>query len=156
MSDDDLLEKADEFANAISGALSKFTGEAQPFVASTTGERVTIRHEAAARGRATGIALKTEGRVLLSLVVEFDCTWDSSGNYLRVAKSRVVVYALERTDKEPLFRYDFERDPSGSIPGAHLQVHAHRDSFTHLLGLAALIVSVHVRVRPRNLNELHL
>ena len=50
---------------------------------------------------------------------------------MAIEASRLAVYAGTRAANEPLFRYEYVRDPDGPIPTAHLQVHAHRDAFTH-------------------------
>lgn len=50
---------------------------------------------------------------------------------MAIESSRLAVYAGSRAANEPLFRYEHVRDPDGPIPTAHLQVHAHRDAFTH-------------------------
>lgn len=132
--DDDLKSKADVFATSVSQILSEFTGAEQPFVATTAGGRVTIRHAEAAAGERYGIPLKADGDRLLSLAVNYNCVWDSAEQYLCVENSDVGVYPLNRIQKEPLFRYEYVRTPNGNVPCAHLQVHAHRDAFTHLLG----------------------
>lgn len=129
-----LGERATAFATRVSEVISAFTEEIQPFRATVVDDRVTIRHAAAASGEKYGIPLKADGETLLSLVVDFDCTWDSGQRYLSVEKSVVAVYPLDRTTRDPLFRYEFVRQPIGRVPTSHLQVHAHRDAFTHLLG----------------------
>lgn len=135
MSDDaKLAELANIFATRLSRTVGEFTGTEHRFVATVINERVTIRHQEAVDGNAHAIPLLFEGETLLSLVVDYDCTWDSGQRHLSVEKSGVTVYPLARIEKEPLFRYEYVRQPTGHIPCSHLQVHAHRDSFTHLLG----------------------
>lgn len=131
-----LRRKADEFASKVAGVVSAFTNTEHAFVASAVDNRVSIRHRDAAEGTAYGIPLRAEGETLLSLVVDYDCSWDSTRQYLSVERSVTAVYPLTRTSKDPLFRYEYIRRPGGVIPCSHLQVHAHRDSFTHLLGYA--------------------
>lgn len=120
----------------MSLSISAFTGTEHTFTATTSGDRAIVRHVPATEVKVKGVPLSGGGRVVLSLVVEFDCTWDSRAEYLSVATSTVRVYPLRNIEKEPLFRYEFVRDPVGRVPCAHFQVHAHRDAFTHLLGFA--------------------
>lgn len=134
--EEDLRVRADEFARRVSRTVGEFTGTECPFVATTVDNRATIRHGHATGGARYGIPLQDGTETLLSLVVEYNCSWDSLERYLAVENSVVAVYPLCVTNKEPLFRYEFDRKPIGRVPCAHLQVHAHRDSFTHLLGWA--------------------
>lgn len=131
-----LQEQANDFAASISRVVSAFTGVEHPFVATALEDRVTVRYAPARQAGGAGIPLKVEGDLLLTLNVTFDCTWDSKQHYLAVEKSDVAVYPLARITKEPLFRYEFARSMTPGVPCSHLQVHAHRDSFTHLLGHA--------------------
>ncbi len=134
--EEDLRWRADEFALRVSKTIGEFAGTECPFVATTVDDRATIRHSQSTGGTKHGISLKDGTETLLSLVVEYNCSWDSLKRYLSVETSVVAVYPLCVTNKEPLFRYEFDRNPIGRVPCAHLQVHAHRDSFTHLLGWA--------------------
>lgn len=129
-----LEERATSFATRVSEVISAFTDQPQPFRATAVEDRVTIRHADAALGEKYGISLNADGERLLSLVVDYDCSWDSDERYLSVEKSVIAVYPLDRTTRDPLFRYEYVRRPIGKVPTAHLQVHAHRDAFTHLLG----------------------
>lgn len=122
---------ARSFAQDLSTTIAAFTGRDCEFAALVIGDLVQV---AESSGR--GIALYVDGVVHLSLIVEMKCRWDSGGLYLAVEMSSFVVYPGSRTNKEPLFRYDYLRDPHAPIPCAHLQVHAHRDAFTHALSSA--------------------
>lgn len=133
---DDLRGRADEFARRVSKTIGEFTGTECPFVATTVGDRATIRHGQSNGGAKHGIPLQDGSETLLSLVVEYNCSWDSLERYLGVETSVVAAYPLRAVNKEPLFRYEFDRNPIGHVPCAHLQIHAHRDAFTHLLGWA--------------------
>ena len=130
-----LADQAEEFARQISEILSAFTGTDCPFDAVTVDGQAVIRQRVSP-GDPEGIGLNSNGQTLLSMVVRYECTWDSDKQYLSVETSAIKVYPLRRVNKEPLFRYEYIRTPDGTIPSAHLQVHAHRDSFTHLLGWA--------------------
>lgn len=127
-----LSSAADAFAQQVSSIVSAFTGVEHTFKALARGQRLSIRHDDEA-GDKDGIPLCDGDNVLLTLLLEYKCSWDTGGRYLRVESSSCAVYPLDRT-REPLLRYEYEREPQGRVPCAHLQVHAHRDAFTHLLG----------------------
>lgn len=81
------------------------------------------------------------------LLVWFDVTRDPSGSYLMVRKSTVGLYLLENT-REPLFRYEFERDKTRYTP-AHLHVHGQSSALGRLYALAG-------KTEAAELHELHL
>jgi hypothetical protein len=128
---DPLLSKAQSFAQELSTTIAAFTGKDCEFAALVIDDLVEI-----AEPTGHGVALTVDGVPHLSLVVEMKCKWDSAGLYLAVEGSTFGVYPGTRTNKEPLFRYDYVREPQAPIPCAHLQVHAHRDAFTHALSSA--------------------
>ncbi|WP_448853131.1 hypothetical protein [Corynebacterium frankenforstense] len=53
---------------------------------------------------------------------------------LTISQSTIAVWPLAKRRGTQLFRYDYLRNPGRDIPAAHLQVAAHRDQFTRLLG----------------------
>ncbi|MDK6259662.1 hypothetical protein QP119_04390 [Corynebacterium frankenforstense] len=53
---------------------------------------------------------------------------------LTISQSTIAVWPLAKRRGTQLFRYDYLRKPGREIPAAYLQVAAHRDQFTHLLG----------------------
>lgn len=68
------------------------------------------------------------------LLVSFDLTLDDERRYLTVRKSTLGLYLL--TDRrEPLFRYEFDRDKS-QVTQAHLHVHGQSHALGRLYGLA--------------------
>lgn len=127
--DDRLQTEAQDFARRISRLVSEFTGTECPFVATKDDNRLVVRPESE-----RGISLLVKQEPLLTLLVDYYCEWDSDERYLRVEESSVKVYPLGAINKEPLFRYEYHRQPQGHVPCAHLQIHAHSDAFTHLLG----------------------
>jgi hypothetical protein len=128
---DPLLTKAAEFAQDLSATLAAFTGKDCALEALVSGDLVEISD---VDGR--GVVLSVDDVPHLTLVVVIKLRWDTACRYLAVEESRFSVYPGTRTNKEPLFRYDYLRNPSAPIPCAHLQVHAHRDAFTHALSSA--------------------
>jgi hypothetical protein len=72
-----------------------------------------------------GITLCVESTPVLYLGVSFRCTWSADESFLAIEES---TFELSTKDSpEPLLRYDYLRSPTGHIPGAHINVHAHRD-----------------------------
>lgn len=128
---DPLLSKAQEFAQDLSSTIAAFTGKDCEFTALVSEDLVQISESSG-----HGIALSVDEVTHLTLIVAMQCRWDSAGRYLAVEMSSFAVYPGTRTNKEPLFRYDYVREPHAPIPCAHLQVHAHRDAFTHALSSA--------------------
>lgn len=131
MTDDGLIQLAQEFATTISETVRALVPTCAPFTARAVGTRVTVE-----QSPATGIPLCVKRQPLLTLSVSFRCELDSSRRFLAVSSSSFKVFAGASAAGEPLFRYDYERQPSSQIPGAHLQVHAHRDAITWAMSQA--------------------
>jgi hypothetical protein len=72
-----------------------------------------------------GITLCVDSTPVLFLGVSFRCTWSADRVFLAIEQSRFELSTKDST--EPLLRYDFVREPTGRVPGAHINVHAHRD-----------------------------
>ncbi|BCB81011.1 hypothetical protein GCM10022251_61220 [Phytohabitans flavus] len=101
------------------------------------------------------LPLSVDGRHLLDLLPKFNCCFDSSGRFLAVEES--WMHVLPKGDRVPLFRYEYLRDATNSVPVAHLQVHAHRDEFAYAL-IAAEKGKARQRWRkgkPPRLQEFH-
>ena len=88
------------------------------------------------------IPLTVNGEHLLDLFPYFSCCLDSSDTFLAIKESWIKV--LLKGEDTPLFRYEYLRGAPGSVPAAHLQVHAHRDEFAY-----ALIAADKGRARQR-------
>ncbi len=131
---DQLLNQACDFAARLTETVRSAFGESvAPFTAQAAEgdlrSRMTVTQQPS-----TGIRLSIDGVARLSLRVEFWCVWDHAGAYLAVDDARVKVHSID--DKEPLFRYEYLREPTSGQPCAHLQVHAHRDAITYLMTLS--------------------
>lgn len=57
-------------------------------------------------------------------------------HFLTVQQSSIRLGLAGGGREEPIFRYEYLREPNGKTPSAHLHVHGHRDEFIHgmLLG----------------------
>jgi len=129
-----LEQQARNFADALTTAVHAVAPSCEPFRVVTMTDpagRFFVRQEPD-----TGVPLTVEGTPLLTLKVRYSCTWDTSEHFLAIEKSHVQVYAGSQAKGEPLFRYDYVRRPGRDHPGAHLQVHAHRDGIAHVMSRA--------------------
>lgn len=120
-----------EFARDVSATTRSVLGEAtEPFqargVSYDVKANVVVRQDSR-----RGLELTVDSVPVLRLKASLSCTWDHRQAYLAVEKSRFEVLAL--ADSEPLFRVDYLRSPEGTVPSAHLQVHAHRDAVSHAM-----------------------
>jgi hypothetical protein len=98
-------------------------------VGGQTEQRVIISQEAP-----KGIPLTVDGETLFYLVIEYQCQWNTDRKFFAVDNSHFslsTVYA-----NEPLFHFDYIRSPGRTIPGAHINIHAHRDEVVYAMAMA--------------------
>ncbi|MDY5148881.1 hypothetical protein DDD64_07470 [Actinotignum sanguinis] len=69
---------------------------------------------------------------LLFIRFDYEVFLDSETGSLTVNESTFSVIRGAK-NSEPLVRWDYIRSPHSNIPCAHVQVHAHRDEWTHAL-----------------------
>ncbi|MGN2367647.1 hypothetical protein ACTFPK_04815 [Actinotignum sp. UMB0459] len=70
---------------------------------------------------------------MLYLGITYELFVKSPEKFLTVERSSFALH-LNKTTSEPLVRWDYNRNPrSKDIPLAHLQIHAHRDAWTHVM-----------------------
>ncbi|MFD9421559.1 MULTISPECIES: hypothetical protein [unclassified Streptomyces] len=79
------------------------------------------------------IPVSIGGEPRLSLMARFYCCWDGSSTFM--ATDQADVHVFYEGVPDPLLRYEYVRN-SKEPPGAHVQVHAHRDEMAYLLRLA--------------------
>jgi len=128
MTNQGALEKqSKDFAERLSKTVRAVFTECGDFTANMfpDGAKSVVKQE-----EDFGIPLLVNGVQILALKVEYRCCLDGHGKYLAVETSTISVYAGEKPDREPLFRYEYVRSPQGTSPAAHIHVHAHRDAFT--------------------------
>ena len=121
-----LKQQAEDFAGELTQTVHAVVADSPPFKVDSVdgGSKFVIQQDSK-----TGIELTVDSKPLLSLLVNYRCTADSKKRFLAVDKSAVAVYPGLQAQKEPLFRYEYQRDAS-QTPSAHLHIHAHRDAFT--------------------------
>ncbi|MGW1203402.1 hypothetical protein [Streptomyces cyaneofuscatus] len=143
------------FADQLTSLTRGVLGEDTPrFHALNMGSRIRVspiaENEVVQR-----IPIRISGEARLSLGVRYFCCWDGSSTFMATDQADLHLFYEGVTD--PLLRYEYVRK-SKEPPGAHLQVHAHRDEMAYLLRLAE-------RGRPKQslrrdklprLSEMHL
>ncbi|MEV7204358.1 MULTISPECIES: hypothetical protein [unclassified Streptomyces] len=128
-----LDEKATKFADTLTALTRGVLGEdSPPFSARNVGTRIQVA-PIAEGGKVEKIPVRINGEKCLELHVQHLCCWDTAGRYL--AADRGDVHVFFDGSAEPLMRYEYVRDWRNP-PGAHLQIHAHRDELAYLLRLA--------------------
>jgi hypothetical protein len=126
--------QATEFAESLTTTVRAIALDCDPFTALLMSKKdgtegFTVRQEPTG-----GIVLRVGGDPLFRLMVAFHCTLDRVGRYLAVDDAKIKVYA--EGDKQPLFRYEYDRDAVQDMPAAHIQFHAHRDAFAYVMNRA--------------------
>lgn len=115
-----LSEQAESFADSLTVTAQAVIGPECPAFRATVVEGAdafAIRQQPA-----TGLILCDLDGPLLRLSVDYQCTLDGHDRYLAVQKSKIHVF-VEPEGREPLFRYEFERDMNEKLPAAHIQFH---------------------------------
>lgn len=131
---DTLDVQARGFAEDLTTTVRAIAPDCNPFTAlllskKDGSEGFTVRQEPT-----EGIVLRVGGEPLFRLTVAFHCSLDGVGHYLAVDDARIKVYA--EGDKQPLFRYEYDRNAVADMPAAHIQFHAHRDAFAYVMNRA--------------------
>lgn len=130
---DTFAEQARQFAQRLTDTVKSVAPDCDPFHARAISSNGRIRVQQAP---STGVPLKVDQVPILRLTTSYDCALDGEQRYLAVDKSQAAVYAGDTAKGEPLFRYEYIRKVQSDIPSAHLQVHAHRDAITYVMGRA--------------------
>jgi|SRR5690625_4031462 len=123
----ELEKQSQDFAGRLSATVRSVFEDCGEFTANIfpDGSKSVVKQQ-----EKFGIPLRVNGVQILALKVEYHCCLDRHGRYLAVETSSIEVFAGEKPDREPLFRYEYVRDPVGAVPAAHIHIHAHRDAFT--------------------------
>jgi hypothetical protein len=136
-----LEEQAAQFADELTRTLVGLLPGAPPAEADVSPEsgRVVV-------GPREDVPLFIGGTRFARLHVRLRCRLDSRGAWLAVESSGFTLIAA--MDRTPVIRFEYLRSPS-SIPGAHIQVHAHRGALSHLLSQAG-------HNTPHDISALHI
>ncbi|WP_166483697.1 hypothetical protein [Streptomyces rhizosphaericus] len=122
-----------EFADKLTALTRGVLGEDSPrFHAVNTGSRIRVSPISEAE-RVSRIPISIGGRSRLSLLACYYCCWDNASMFLATDQADLKLFYDKVPD--PLIRFEYVRR-SEDPPGAHIQVHAHRDEMAYLLRLA--------------------
>ncbi|MEU4154786.1 hypothetical protein [Streptomyces antimycoticus] len=129
--------KLDELATTFADDLTALTrgvlGEDAPrFAALNMGRRVRVSPMSADE-KVQRIPVFVNKEPVISLMIRYYCCWDGSSTFLATDQADIHVHYAGISD--PLIRFEYVRR-SKEPPGAHIQVHAHRDEMAYLLRLA--------------------
>lgn len=128
-----LDELATKFANDLTSLTRGVLGEDTPrFAALNMGARVQVS-PVSADERELRIPVSINDEPVLSLRARYFCCWDGSSTFLATDQADIHLHYVDIPD--PLIRFEYVRR-SKEPPGAHIQVHAHRDEMAYLLRLA--------------------
>ncbi|MGV4890752.1 hypothetical protein ACSR0Z_30040 (plasmid) [Streptomyces viridosporus] len=128
-----LDELATEFADDLTALTRGVLGEDAPrFAALNMGARVRVS-PISADERELRIPVSINDEPVLSLRARYFCCWDGSSTFLATDQADIHLHYAGIPD--PLIRFEYVRN-SKEPPGAHIQVHAHRDEMAYLLRLA--------------------
>ncbi|MEU9218847.1 hypothetical protein AB0D47_20125 [Streptomyces sp. NPDC048376] len=128
-----LDELAAGFADDLTALTRGVLGEdTPPFAALNMGKRVRVS-PITADEKVHRIPISIGGEQVLSLMARYYCCWDGSSTFLATDQADFHLHYAGISD--PLIRFEYVRG-SKEPPGAHIQVHAHRDEMAYLLRLA--------------------
>lgn len=127
----ELSDRVSDFAAEVTRTVQAVLGDTEVDLTATLLEnRFTV-----STSSPSGIELRVEGQPLLQLRVKFECGWDTPGTFMAISRSEFHVLAFG--DRQALFRYEYLRAGTvKGLPGAHLQIHGHRDSLTYAMSRA--------------------
>lgn len=128
-----LDELADDFASKLTALTRGVLGKDSPrFHAVNMGPRIRVA-PINENERVQRIPISIDGNEKLSLLACYYCCWDGASEFLATDQSDVHLFYDGVSD--PLMRFEYVRK-SKEPPGAHVQIHAHRDEMAYLLRLA--------------------
>ncbi|TIC79410.1 hypothetical protein [Nocardioides sp. GY 10127] len=129
-----LSAQATQFAEDLTRTVRAVAVDCDPFTALLMTKNDGTRKFTVRQHPVDGIVLRVNGEPLLQLSVSFQRSLDGAGRYLAVDDAKIKVHA--QGDRQPLFRYEYDRDAVADMPAAHIQLHAHRDAFSHVMNRA--------------------
>ncbi|AZT92927.1 hypothetical protein CXR23_07050 [Brevibacterium aurantiacum] len=76
-------------------------------------------------GHQLAVSLKVDSTPTYRLEATYVLIWNGTRQFIAVSASAFGVFIAG--SNEPLFHYDYYREPEGKYPGAHLNIHHDRD-----------------------------
>lgn len=146
----EMSDDSDTVAAARTGFRSqveRFASHTNQLISAVFGDELVNVEHVETKARITANVPRTvDGVILARLMVDVWCCLDTQREFLAVETSAYKVSAV--LDRAPILRFEYARG-SPSIPGAHMQVHAHRGALSHLLSRAG-------HATPHSMESLHL
>ncbi|NVI89229.1 hypothetical protein [Actinomadura sp. BRA 177] len=133
--EDELRRQAEQFANELTNTVRGVVGrDTPPFQAvyENGGRRLVITTFASDSELPPPITITIGNVPRLELSLTLKGVWDGAKDYLAIEESKAAV-RMAGGKAEPLFRWEYIRHPKSNIPGAHFQIHAHRDEVVYML-----------------------
>jgi hypothetical protein len=140
-----LDEATAQFADELTSLFSGVFDTPVVFEAFENQRNATPRRIVISKSGPGGIPIKIDDNIVFQLVLNYECSWNPVTEQMTVVES--VFSVLLHGVKEPLWRYDFNRDMKSKVPVAHLNVHAHRDEIAWARSLTKRETSEEVKVR---------
>lgn len=139
----DLHQQVEEFGRETAGLLSAtLPNLPDPPVRILRHENRSIINPVAGKL----LPLYVGGQHLADMELSIKCELDSSGQYLAIEESTYNLLAV--LDRAPVLRVHYMREQR-SRPSAHVHVHAHRGTLSHLLSQAG-------HEHPHDMSSLHI
>lgn len=130
--DEKLEGLANQFAAELNDTIERSLMVRQRFRSSVAGNKFFVTsHEPENELTSAPLLLSLDDNPIITVEVKYWCIWDRPRQYLATEESNFVV-RVHGVDN-PLFHVDYIRDPTAKVPVSHVQVHAHRDEFVHLM-----------------------
>lgn len=121
-SDERLREVVDEFVEELQGtvtaSLDCVVEDSKVYATLEKSHHQHIGYEFA-------VVARVAGEPTFRFEALFTMTWNTARAFPAVERSAFTLYVVP--SNEPLFHYDYYRDPQGRIPGAHINIHHQRE-----------------------------
>jgi hypothetical protein len=127
-----LVEEVSPFAEQLMATLGGVL-EREILFAVDVGLEAEKRHVIVQPEGGEPIVINIDGRPVFELVVRYLCVWNASKEYFAVDESEMTVSVVGVN--ESLFHFDYKREMGGSVPVAHVNVHANRDEIIYAMML---------------------
>jgi hypothetical protein len=125
-----LEEQAVDFAQRLEDMLTAVLGPAaDQYTASPQGMRKGRQNKFLIQSaNPQGVPLNVGGNTILRLSYSYQCSCKDEKAHLQIDDSSITLRA--ESDPAPIVHYDYVRNVQGTIPAAHINIHASNDSAT--------------------------
>lgn len=125
-----LASHAGEFAESLNSTLETVLGQSNvPYLkVQTHNDKVLIASQ-----DPSGVQLCVSGQPVYRLEVTFNCTWNSTNQFLAINKSTYQI-TIDNYP-EPVLRFDFLKDAK-DVPISHVNIHSHHPGLLEAMSQA--------------------